>query len=79
MLLVLLAVLESTLYFPILSLHPTLILFEIWISENDLCNLLCRGADPRAVNGEGKTSLDLAVESNFADSEILALLSDANG
>lgn len=41
--------------------------------------LLTRGADPRAVNREGKTSLELAVESNFADSEILAILSDANG
>ncbi|KAH9698335.1 ADP-ribosylation factor GTPase-activating protein AGD3 [Citrus sinensis] len=34
--------------------------------------LLTRGADPRAVNREGKTSLELAVESNFADSEFLS-------
>lgn len=38
-----------------------------------------RGADPRAVNREGKTSLELALESNFADSEVLAILSDSNG
>ncbi|KAB2599190.1 ADP-ribosylation factor GTPase-activating protein AGD3-like [Pyrus ussuriensis x Pyrus communis] len=31
--------------------------------------LLTRGADPRALNGEGKTPLELAVESNFDDSE----------
>ncbi|KAH9658519.1 ADP-ribosylation factor GTPase-activating protein AGD3 [Citrus sinensis] len=41
--------------------------------------LLTRGADPRAVNREGKTSLELAIESNFADSEILAILSDSHG
>lgn len=41
--------------------------------------LLTRGADPRAVNREGKTSLELALESNFADSEVLAILSDSNG
>lgn len=41
--------------------------------------LLTRGADPRAVNREGKTSLELAVESNFADSEVLAILSDSHG
>lgn len=41
--------------------------------------LLTRGADPRAVNREGKTSLELAVESNFTDSEVLAILSDSNG
>lgn len=39
----------------------------------------CRGADPRAVNGEGKTPFELAVESNFVDSDVLALLSDSNG
>ncbi|WRX15929.1 Arf GTPase activating protein - like 2 [Theobroma cacao] len=37
------------------------------------------GADPQALNSEGKTSLELAVESDFDDSEVLALLSDANG
>ncbi|KAK9277441.1 hypothetical protein L1049_006984 [Liquidambar formosana] len=41
--------------------------------------LLTRGADPRAVNGEGKTPLALAAESKFVDSEVLALLSDSNG
>ncbi|KAB1207696.1 ADP-ribosylation factor GTPase-activating protein AGD3 [Morella rubra] len=41
--------------------------------------LLIRGADPRAVDGEGKNPFELAVESNFDDSEILALLSDSNG
>lgn len=40
---------------------------------------ICRGADPRAVDGEGKNPFELAVESNFDDSEILALLSDSNG
>ncbi|PSS27009.1 ADP-ribosylation factor GTPase-activating protein [Actinidia chinensis var. chinensis] len=39
--------------------------------------LLTRGAHPQAVNREGKTPLDLAVESNFEDSEVLALLSDS--
>ncbi|KAL7171866.1 hypothetical protein ACSBR2_036510 [Camellia fascicularis] len=41
--------------------------------------LLSRGADPQAVDEEGKTPLELAVESNFEDSDILALLSDSNG
>lgn len=41
--------------------------------------LITRGADPHAANGEGKTSLELAVESNFEDSEVLALLSESNG
>uniref|UniRef100_A0A5B6ZQY3 Putative ADP-ribosylation factor GTPase-activating protein AGD3 n=2 Tax=Davidia involucrata TaxID=16924 RepID=A0A5B6ZQY3_DAVIN len=41
--------------------------------------LLSRGADPQAVNGEDKTPLELAVESNFEDGEVLALLSDSNG
>ncbi|KAK6241782.1 hypothetical protein QUC31_014560 [Theobroma cacao] len=41
--------------------------------------LITRGADPQALNSEGKTSLELAVESDFDDSEVLALLSDANG
>ncbi|KAL7241352.1 hypothetical protein ACSBR2_006882 [Camellia fascicularis] len=40
--------------------------------------LLSRGADPRAVNGEGKNPFELAVESNFEDSEVLALLSYSN-
>ncbi|KAK3228883.1 hypothetical protein Dsin_000764 [Dipteronia sinensis] len=41
--------------------------------------LLSRGADPRAVNGEGKSSLELALESNFVDSDVLPILSDSNG
>ncbi|XWS63483.1 hypothetical protein CRYUN_Cryun06bG0101600 [Craigia yunnanensis] len=41
--------------------------------------LLAREADPQALNGESKTPLELAVESNFDDSEVLALLSDSNG
>ncbi|KAF3430911.1 hypothetical protein FNV43_RR25641 [Rhamnella rubrinervis] len=41
--------------------------------------LLTRGADPRAVNGEGKTPLELALESNFDDSDVLSLLADSNG
>ncbi|XP_052308653.1 ADP-ribosylation factor GTPase-activating protein AGD3 isoform X2 [Populus trichocarpa] len=41
--------------------------------------LLTRGADPRAVNGKDKTPLELAVESKFDESEVLALLSDSNG
>ncbi|KAM7484005.1 hypothetical protein LguiA_000014 [Lonicera macranthoides] len=41
--------------------------------------LLTRGADPQALNGEGKTPLELALESNLEDSEVLALLSDSNG
>lgn len=43
------------------------------------CSCVCRRADPRAVNGEGKTPLELAIESNFVDSNVLTLLSDANG
>ncbi|XWS54076.1 hypothetical protein CRYUN_Cryun10bG0057900 [Craigia yunnanensis] len=41
--------------------------------------LLTRGADPQALNREGKTPLELAVESDFDDSEVFALLSDSNG
>ncbi|KAL2543439.1 ADP-ribosylation factor GTPase-activating protein AGD3 [Abeliophyllum distichum] len=41
--------------------------------------LLGRGADPRAVNGEGKTPLQLAFESSFEDIEVLSLLSESNG
>ncbi|PON91794.1 Arf GTPase activating protein [Trema orientale] len=41
--------------------------------------LLTRGADTRAVDMVGKTSFELAVELNFDDAEILALLSDSNG
>ncbi|GMY26635.1 ADP-ribosylation factor GTPase-activating protein AGD3 isoform X1 [Fagus crenata] len=41
--------------------------------------LLTRGADPRAVNVEGKNPYELAVESNFNDTEVLALLADSNG
>ncbi|XP_022725760.1 ADP-ribosylation factor GTPase-activating protein AGD3-like isoform X3 [Durio zibethinus] len=41
--------------------------------------LLARGANPQALNTEGKIPLELAVESNFDDTEVLALLSDSNG
>ncbi|XP_022737861.1 ADP-ribosylation factor GTPase-activating protein AGD3-like [Durio zibethinus] len=41
--------------------------------------LLTRGADPQASNREGKIPLELAVESDFDDSEVLALLSGSNG
>ena len=41
---------------------------------------LCRGADPQAANGGGKTPLEVAMESNFRDNEVLSLLSlDSNG
>ncbi|CAI9093079.1 OLC1v1028487C1 [Oldenlandia corymbosa var. corymbosa] len=40
--------------------------------------LLSRGADPHVLNGEGKSPLELAVESNFDDQDILAMLSDSN-
>lgn len=39
--------------------------------------IFCRGADPEAVNGEGKTALDIAAESKFTNAEVLALLSEA--
>uniref|UniRef100_A0A7C9CU10 ADP-ribosylation factor GTPase-activating protein AGD3 n=1 Tax=Opuntia streptacantha TaxID=393608 RepID=A0A7C9CU10_OPUST len=39
--------------------------------------LLLRGANPQAMDREGKTPLDIARESNFDDSEVLALLSNA--
>lgn len=41
--------------------------------------LLTRGADPRAVNVEGKNPYEVALESNFDDNEILTLLADSNG
>ncbi|TYI37018.1 hypothetical protein ES332_A03G182400v1 [Gossypium tomentosum] len=41
--------------------------------------LLTRGADPQVLNRENKTLVELAVESDFDDSEVLALLSDSNG
>ncbi|KAI3731390.1 hypothetical protein L1987_62578 [Smallanthus sonchifolius] len=41
--------------------------------------LLSRGADPLAVNGVGKTALEVAAESNFRDNEVLGLISDLNG
>ncbi|KAF5449232.1 hypothetical protein F2P56_029702 [Juglans regia] len=41
--------------------------------------LLTRGADPRAINGEGKNPFEIAVESNFDENEVLALLADSNG
>lgn len=40
---------------------------------------MCRGADPHARNGEGKTPFQLAVESNFEDNEVLAMLPDSTG
>ncbi|KAK4780050.1 hypothetical protein SAY87_016156 [Trapa incisa] len=40
--------------------------------------LLSRGADAHTPNGEGKTPLEIAVDSNF-NSEVVALLSDSNG
>lgn len=39
----------------------------------------CRGADPRGVNGEGKTPIELAMESKFEDGEVLALLRESKG
>ncbi|XP_015570576.1 ADP-ribosylation factor GTPase-activating protein AGD3 [Ricinus communis] len=41
--------------------------------------LLSRGADPRAINGEGKTPLEIAIDSNFVEHDILVLLSESNG
>ncbi|XP_021900254.1 ADP-ribosylation factor GTPase-activating protein AGD3 [Carica papaya] len=41
--------------------------------------LLTRGADRQALNGDGKTPLELAVETNFIDSDVLNLLSDSSG
>ncbi|PIN10620.1 Myotrophin [Handroanthus impetiginosus] len=41
--------------------------------------LLMRGADPRATDDQGRTPFQLAMESNFDDSEVLALLSDSHG
>ncbi|XP_022881660.1 ADP-ribosylation factor GTPase-activating protein AGD3-like isoform X2 [Olea europaea var. sylvestris] len=38
--------------------------------------LLTRGADTRAINEQGKTPFQLAMETNYDDSEILALLSN---
>lgn len=35
-----------------------------------------RGADAQAVNGRGKTAMEVAVESNFRDNEVLSLISD---
>ncbi|XP_010555882.1 PREDICTED: ADP-ribosylation factor GTPase-activating protein AGD3-like isoform X2 [Tarenaya hassleriana] len=40
--------------------------------------LLARGADPQSTK-EGKSPLDIASESKFTDSQVLALLSEANG
>ncbi|KAF2307411.1 hypothetical protein GH714_026960 [Hevea brasiliensis] len=44
-----------------------------------MLELLLQGADPQAVNGGGKTPLELAIESNFVDTDVLTLLSDSNG
>ncbi|KAK1406039.1 hypothetical protein QVD17_42236 [Tagetes erecta] len=41
--------------------------------------LLSRGAEAQAVNGTGKTAMEVAVESNFRDNEVLSLISDLNG
>ncbi|KAK6160475.1 hypothetical protein DH2020_003856 [Rehmannia glutinosa] len=41
--------------------------------------LLTRGADPRAVDDQGRTPFQLAMESNFDDSEVLGLLTDSHG
>jgi len=41
--------------------------------------LLTRGADPRAVNGEGKNPFVVAVESNLDDGDVIAILADSNG
>ncbi|XP_022972057.1 ADP-ribosylation factor GTPase-activating protein AGD3-like isoform X1 [Cucurbita maxima] len=41
--------------------------------------LLSRGADPRAVNGDGKSPLELAVELKLNDVELVAILADSNG
>ncbi|XP_074295719.1 ADP-ribosylation factor GTPase-activating protein AGD3 isoform X1 [Silene latifolia] len=41
--------------------------------------LLTRGADPLAMNREGKNALDIAKEVSFNDPEVLALLSDFRG
>ncbi|KAL0421633.1 UNVERIFIED_CONTAM: ADP-ribosylation factor GTPase-activating protein AGD3 [Sesamum latifolium] len=38
--------------------------------------LLTRGADPRAVDEQGKTPFQLAMETNFDDSEVLGLLAE---
>ncbi|RVW78052.1 hypothetical protein CK203_044851 [Vitis vinifera] len=51
---------------------------HLWNTTNGF-PIQLQGADPRAVNGEGKTPFELAVESNFVDSDVLALLSDSNG
>lgn len=40
---------------------------------------LFRGADPRAVDEQGKSALQLAVESSFDDNEVLTILSEAHG
>ncbi|CAA0815514.1 ADP-ribosylation factor GTPase-activating protein AGD3 [Striga hermonthica] len=39
--------------------------------------LLTRGADPRALDEQGRTPFQLAVDSNFQDSEVLGLLADS--
>lgn len=38
-----------------------------------------RGADPRAVDEEGRTPIELAAESNVDDREVVAPLTDSNG
>ncbi|KAL1565360.1 ADP-ribosylation factor GTPase-activating protein agd3 [Salvia divinorum] len=41
--------------------------------------LLTRGADPRAVDDQGRSTLQLAVDSSFDDNEVLATLSESHG
>lgn len=49
-------------------------LFHYWLS-NFVYNIICRGANPRAVDREGNTPLKLVSESNFGD-DVLALLTE---
>lgn len=53
--------------------------FEPLFNEYNWDNWFCRGADPQAVDEEGRTPIELAAQSNFEDNEVLALLSDSNG
>ncbi|MCI36608.1 ADP-ribosylation factor GTPase-activating protein AGD3-like, partial [Trifolium medium] len=41
--------------------------------------LLSRGGDPRAVDEEGRTPIELAAESNADDREVRAPTTDSNG
>lgn len=44
-----------------------------------LKSLKCRGADPRAVDEQGRTPIELAAESNAGEREVHAPLNDSNG